>query len=99
MSLVLNMQADISRYTLRSLAEATISRSRKELAATDPLRRTFGSFSSVRKGTRGARRNALVFLAAFLSGNSRDSPAGRSAANQSLASIAAMIALSVRMRA
>lgn len=34
MSLVLNMQADISRYTFRSLAEATISRSRKELAAT-----------------------------------------------------------------
>ena len=30
-----------------------------------PLRRTFGSFSSARKGTRGARRNALVFLAAY----------------------------------
>ena len=29
------------------------------------LRRTFGSFSSVRKGTRGARRNALVILTAF----------------------------------
>ena len=29
-----------------------------------PLRRTFGSFSSVRKGTRGARRNAQVILAA-----------------------------------
>ena len=45
-----------------------------------PLRRTFGSFSSVRKGTRAARRNALVILAAlgrqFLS-----KPAGRSAAN------------------
>ena len=30
-----------------------------------PLRRTFRSFSSVRKGTRGARRNALVILAAW----------------------------------
>ncbi len=30
-----------------------------------PLRRTFGSFSSVRKGTRAARRNALVILAAW----------------------------------
>ncbi|WP_302823045.1 hypothetical protein, partial [uncultured Anaerotruncus sp.] len=29
------------------------------------LRRTFGSFSSVRKGTRGARRNAQVILAAW----------------------------------
>ena len=29
-----------------------------------PLERTFGSFSSVRKGTRGARRNAPVILAA-----------------------------------
>ncbi len=29
-----------------------------------PLERTFGSFSSARKGTRGARRNAPVILAA-----------------------------------
>lgn len=34
MSLVLNMQADMGRYTFRSLAEVAISRSRKELAAT-----------------------------------------------------------------
>ena len=41
-----------------------------------PLRRTFGSFSSVRKGTRGARRNALVILAAHRRLRSGFRPAG-----------------------